>query len=315
MVKVIVPGGLNIDIVAYGADKIAGKGELVRAQGIHIGPGGKSRNIASMIGAFLGAGNVAMVGVTAKDAYGLWEIPYNALRDTGVLVDHIQIIDNDIPGYALIAADNVGNNQIYLVPGVNNTFTPEILDQSQELFKESQGGLVTVSLEMPVSTALRSIQLANENNMRVILDPGGMNGMNEGIEKLLRQSIFCLKPNEHEAEMLTGIAVTDFDSAKQAYEKLKVYPIEYVLITHGASGAYLFGEGIVEHIPITDKKISSDEKDATGCGDQTTAILTTMILEGKPIEEAVRIAILAGTLQFHTIGVQPITREQLELYI
>lgn len=34
--------------------------------------------------------------------------------------------------------------------------------------------------------------------------------------ELLQQKIFLLKPNEHEARILTGIKVTDFNSAKKA---------------------------------------------------------------------------------------------------
>lgn len=88
MIKIIVPGGLNTDIIASGVSKLASRGELVVGEKLKIGPGGKSRNVAQMIAALTGGGTVAMIGKTAKDPLGLWKIPFNALTEAGVNVKY-----------------------------------------------------------------------------------------------------------------------------------------------------------------------------------------------------------------------------------
>jgi ribokinase len=87
--------------------------------------------------------------------------------------------------------------------------------------------------------------------------------------------------------------------------------VKNVLITVGAKGAYLFNHETAAHIPVTQVHSGSDEKDETGCGDQTMAALCAFIQEGEPLQHAAEKAILAGTLQFHRIGIQPVSKEEL----
>lgn len=54
------------------------------------------------------------------------------------------------------------------------------------------------------------------------------------------------------------------------------------------------------------------ETDETGCGDQATAVVCAETLRGKTINEAARLAVHAGTLQFHRRGIHPVYAEELE---
>ena len=65
-VAAVVAGGLGTDLFALGVDKIVGKGELNFGGKLHIGAGGKSRNIAAMMAALVGRDRVAMVGRTSR---------------------------------------------------------------------------------------------------------------------------------------------------------------------------------------------------------------------------------------------------------
>ena len=56
-----------------------------------------------------------------------------------------------------------------------------------------------------------------------------------------------------------------------------------------------------------------NEKDETGCGDQTMAALCALLQDGKPIKEAAELAILTGTLQFHRSGIKPVIKEELKI--
>jgi ribokinase len=143
----------------------------------------------------------------------------------------------------------------------------------------------------------------------VVLDPGGISP-SQDVSGLLREGIYCIKPNEHEARILTGIEVIDFLTAEKAARELQALGTENVLITHGAQGAYLFhGESAV-HIPVPALG-KAKETDETGCGDQATAVFCSETLRGKSLEEAARLAVYAGTLQFRRKGIHPVRSDEL----
>lgn len=313
--RMIVVGGLNTDIVAAGVDQLLGPGELSRSGELVIGPGGKSSNIARMCACLLGPGRVFLVGRTSRDPHGLWEVPVKALREAGVNTDYVAVEDLEqcgkFPGIALIPVNRSGENQIYCVPGINDDFSPADLDRAGTLFEESAGkGILGLTLEMPLDTAAHSIRKARAHGLRVILDPGGI-APTQDVRPLLESGIYCIKPNEHEARILTGIEVIDLASADRAAGRLLNLGIRNVLITHGAKGAYLFNREKALQIPVP-SLATGGENDETGCGDQVTAVLCSETLRGRPIEEAARLAVLAGTLQFLRRGIDPVRPEDLK---
>lgn len=315
--KTIVIGSLNTDLVATGIKQFPKPGEHVYGKELIIGPGGKSRNIADMIAHLAPKDSVAMVGRTVKDPYGLWKAPIEALAKVGVNTDHVNIVDyadaQKLPGIALIPVDQHGNNQIFVLPGVSDDFDVADIDNASSLFEEvgKNDGVLVLTLECPLDTAIRAVEVANQCGLKVLFDPGGLEG-DTGVDKLIEAGVYLIKPNEHEAKMLTGVEVTDFETAKEAAEKLQEKGIKNVLITAGVDGAYLFDDEVQVHIPIPDVADTA-EKDETGCGDQTMAAICALLQEGKSLEEAAKLAILAGTLQFHKHGIQPISKQELGL--
>jgi len=312
---VIVPGGMNTDIIGAGVPRLAGRGELSYGGRLAVGPGGKSRNIAQMAARFLGSGTVAMIGVTVRDPYGLWEVPYRALADAGVVTDYIRIERFDpenprFPGVALIPVDREGNNQIYVLPGINETLSAADIDRSEPLFSSPHARTLLLSMELPPETARYAAGRAARAGIRVIVDPGGIE-RGEDIEGLLACRPFLLKPNEHEARIITGITVTDFMTAARAARMMSERGAENVMITHGKHGAYLFSGGLEFHIPVPAVASSGTARDETGCGDQTTAVAAALVCEGYGIEDAARLAVAAGTLQYHRIGIDPVGREEV----
>jgi ribokinase len=310
---IIVPGGLNTDIVGLGVKKLLAPGELTLGGELRIGPGGKARNMAQMAAAYLGEGEVAMIGRSSRDPFGLWKIPIQHLEKAGVDTTHIKILDFEesgrkYPGIALIPVDEKGNNQIYVLPGVNEDFSREDIDEAQALFKKTEAQkILLLALEIPMETAKHCLDKAASNGIKVILDPGGISGP---VDELIDGRIFLLKPNEHEARILTGQEVIDFDSARKASELLISKGVQNVFITHGIKGAYLFNKDVSLHIRIPDVE-DSGVHDETGCGDQVTAIVASCLAEGRGLVESAELAVKAGTLQFYKAGIQPISREEL----
>lgn len=315
--QTIVIGSLNTDLVATGIKQFPKPGEHVYGKELLIGPGGKSRNIADMLANLAPKDSVAMVGRTVKDPYGLWRQPMDALANIGVNTDYVNVLEysvvNKLPGIALIPVDQQGNNQIFVLPGVSDDFNTADIDAAAELFKAvgANKGTLVLTLECPLETATYAVKQANKHGLKVMFDPGGIEADND-LSELIAAGIYLIKPNEHEAKMLTGIEVTDFDTARQAAEKLQERGIVVVLITAGINGAYLFSKETQTQIPIPEVN-AGNEKDETGCGDQTMAALCALLQDGKAIKEAAELAVLAGTLQFHRTGIQPVKRNELTL--
>lgn len=318
-VKAVFIGGLNTDIIATGVSALLQSGELTRSGKLVIGPGGKSRNMAQMMAVYCGRDTVAMVGRTSKDPYNLWKVPVDALKEAGVITDFIKIMDmretGKFPGVALIPVNRKGENEIYCIPGINDDFCPADIDDAAELFKSAaqNDGILAMSLELPLETAIYAAQKAIALGLRIVLDPGGM-GKNIDYEPLLKNAIYLLKPNEHETEMLTGIAVKNLDSTGHAAERFFALGIQNVCVTHGSKGAYLFTGGRKIHIPAAVEP-ASGQFDQTGCGDQTMAVLCSEIVSGKDLTDACRMAMIAGAMQYSRIGIQPVTRAEVEEYI
>ncbi len=313
--KIIVIGGLNTDIIASGVKNLLGSGELTRSGTLVIGPGGKSRNMAQMMAMFLGKGNVAMIGKTSKDPFQLWKIPVTALQQAGVNTDFIRIHDFEetgkYPGIALIPVNKKGENQIYCLPGINDDFNPDDIDAADTLFEivGKNQGLLVLSLELPLSTAIHAIRKARSKNIRVVLDPGGLD-IDRDYGELLKQDIYILKPNEHEAKILAGVDVKDIASAGKAADIFFETGIQNAMITHGKNGAYVFSGTMKKHIPVPEIEIA-ENTDETGCGDQTTAVLCAEIVSGENILQAFSTAVLAGTMQYNRTGIQPVSREEM----
>ncbi|MBN2026029.1 MAG: bifunctional hydroxymethylpyrimidine kinase/phosphomethylpyrimidine kinase [Actinobacteria bacterium] len=314
-IGLIVIGGLNTDIVALGVDRLLSPGELTRSGRLLIGPGGKSCNLARMSSPLIAPRRVVMVGRTSRDPFGLWRVPLDALAGEGVNTDFVKVDDFEgaggYPGVALIPVTQHGENQIYCVPGINDSFLPRDMDAASQLFTTRNGErMLALTLELPLQTAAHAMRMAVSSGMKVILDPGGINE-GEDYRGLLGLGPYLLVPNEHEARILTGIEVTGMASAREAAHALFAMGAANVVLTHGERGAYVFDGARERHIAAPPTG-ASGTADATGCGDQVTAVLCAEILLGVSVMEASEAAVLAGTLQYHRPGIQPVTREELE---
>jgi ribokinase len=341
----VVLGGSNTDFVVTGA-RPAKPGELVAGSGFTIGPGGKSRNVAQMMATYLGPGRVAFVGRTLAASgdfaeldrifaeadtgadimprvYSLLaQVPIQALRRAGVVTDFVTQApyDGTASGIAEIVVLDSGENMIYSVPGVNAQFAPDDMDRAAPLMAalaaRGGGGVVPLALEIPIDTALRGAALAREHGLTVILDPGGINKakqLNRGatgtIEQLLDQ-VDIVKPNEHEALLLTGVEVTDDDSAGRACEVFHDrHGTSQVIITAGSRGAWHWTDGrLAMHPAYRPPEVS----DATGCGDQFMAILCShLATDPTDMAAAMEHALVAAALQATRLGIQPVPRAEV----
>lgn len=318
--SLIVIGGLNTDIMASGLPNFPKPNDPVYGGKLVIGPGGKPANIASMAARLMPPDTVSIVSRTVKDQHNLWAHPINNLRECGVSTEYVHILESSQtdkqPAVALLAVDPDGNNMCFVIPGISVDFDESDIGAATPAFEAAgrNGGLLALTLENPIATARHAMRKANNLGMRIAFDLGGIvAGMD--VESLLAQKPYLCKPNEHEARILSGITITDFATAGQAAARLQELGAQNVFITHGENGGYLFAANeAAVHIPIP-QHINGEVKDATGCGDQSMATLCAYLQAGESLQKAAELAILTGTMQFYRIGIQPITKAELEAAI
>ena len=322
-ISIIVLGSLNTDIFGVGVERMLKPGELSFGGEARIGAGGKSRNIAQMTATLLGKGTVAMIGRTSKDPYELWKIPIIALENSGVNTKYIKRFHYDecgkMPGIALIPVDKKGENQIYVLPGINEDFCPEDVEDAKPLFEKAKKnkGLVALTLEMPMQTARYAIQTAHEYELPVFLDAGGIREGGE-YDAILREAphIHLIKMNQHEASILAKVpTIKDYHKTTIATRNLRDRGAENILITMGEKGAYLFTSKATSGLLIRPPNIQEKVQNTAGCGDQTMAGILYAHMTGKTIEESTNIGITAGTIQAYKTGITPVTKEEIEKFM
>ncbi len=122
-----------------------------------------------------------------------------------------------------------------------------------------------------------------------------------------------LTPNEHEAEFLSGIAVTDEGSAMKAAARLRTRGAAAVIVTLGAgASAYrpIRTRGTCPRSPWT-------PVDTTAAGDVFNGALAVALAEKRPLGDAIRFAQAAAAISVTRPGAQPSapTRAEIESFL
>jgi len=317
--QVIVPGAMHTVISVIGVPELPGEGQDAFGPELHIGSGGKSRNIAEMTGWLAGPGRVAMISQTARDQYGLWKIPYDALHDAGVNTEHVRIADYATtglyPGLAMVSVDQHGNRNASVYQTVMDSFSEENIDAALPMFEAAarNDGILALSMELPYETAVHAMKRGHETGLRTILDPGGL-AVRSRYDELFQHKPYLVKPNEHEAEQLTGQRIMGLTTARKAAQILMWKGAQNVLITDAERGAYLFRamDDIGDHLPAPRVNDAVTQTDATGCGDQVMGALCASLGRGEDLLRASRIGVIAGTMQYMRPGTPPVKQHELQ---
>jgi ribokinase len=288
-VKIIVAGSMNMDMVVK-TSHIPQPGETVLGGTFFMNPGGKGANQAIAV-ARLGA-EVAFIGKIGDDIFGRQSS--QLFEDEGVDIAGL-VADEDQPsGIALITVDEKGENSIVVAPGANARLYPEDVERSFENYPDAQ--ILLVQLEIPLDTVQFAAELAKKQGVKVILNPAPANKSVPDFYKL----IDIMTPNVTEAEMLTGVKITDSDSALVAAKKLRSFGVPTVIITLGSSGAILLDGEEFHHIAAP--KVTA--VDTTAAGDVFNGALAVAISEGKPLPEATAFACKAASIAVTKLGAQ-----------
>jgi ribokinase len=289
MADIVVLGSLNMDLVVR-AKHIPRPGETVRGEGFSTIPGGKGANQAAAA-ARLGA-KVEMIGRVGGDSFG--PLLLDNLRAQGVGVAHVRADPEAPSGIAMIILDAEGENAIVVAPGANGRVSLEDVRAASELIREAR--YLIMQFEIPLEVVWGAIELARQLGTRVVLNPAPA----YPAEPELLRGAHYLVANESEAQILTGVEVTDLATARKAGDALLATGLSCVILTLGADGALLLTPEQVVHVPARKVKVV----DTTAAGDAFIGGLAVALLRGFSLVEAVRYATCAGTLATTVLGAQ-----------
>jgi len=157
-------------------------------------------------------------------------------------------------------------------------------------------GAVVCQLEIPIETVEAAAEAAFRHQVPFILDPAPARPLSDH----LLSRVDVLKPNETEAETLTGIPVTDADSAAAAADWFLAKGVKNVVITLGKKGALLAnadGKEMMAGRPV--KAV-----DSTAAGDAFTGALAFSLVEGRSLKDAAAYANAVAALSVQRLGAQ-----------
>ena len=101
-----------------------------------------------------------------------------------------------------------------------------------------------------------------------------------------------LKPNRLEAELLSGVAITDEKSLRCAAEALLQTGLHRVFISLGAEGVLAADHSTMLRLPPLEAAVVN----TTGCGDAFMAGLCWAYLQGTDLEGSTRAALAAAAI-------------------
>ncbi len=287
--NIFVIGSSNTDMVVK-TSRFPSPGETILGGDFFMNPGGKGANQA-MSAKRLG-GNVTYLGKIGNDVFGRQSI--QSLKEEGVNVESVLIDPNKPSGIALITVDSKGENSIVVAPGSNETLLPIDINDTLSVLESSD--FILLQLEIPLETVFHVAETAFKKKKKVILNPAPASHLSDELLK----NIYMLIPNEIEAAFLTGININDEEAAKHAALVLKGKGVEVVIITMGASGAFVLNDEIAEMIKAP-KVVAID---TTAAGDTFCGALVAQLSKGYNMKEAVVFANAAAAICVTRMGAQ-----------
>ncbi|MBX6312675.1 MAG: ribokinase [Isosphaeraceae bacterium] len=287
--NLVVVGGINSDYLVRGP-RLPSPGENLEGDRFLETPGGKGANQA-VAAARLGA-RVALVARVGADDRG--RALLSRLAGEGIAIGLV-VHDGEAPtGATVIQIDGRGQKQTLAAPGANRRLAVEDVRRAGALIRSARA--VLVQLEIPLECVAEALRLGRAAGALVVLDPAPPVPLPEELLRLVN----VIKPNAREAEVLTGIAVRDRDSARIAAGRLLDRGVGAVAVQAGDAGNLIVwhdGELWLPTIPVA-------SVDTTGAGDAFTAALAVALAEDRPWAEAGPFALAAAALATTALGAQ-----------
>lgn len=289
MNQLVVLGSVNADHVLR-VPHFPRPGETLCGHSYQVLPGGKGANQA-VAAARLGA-DIGFIARIGDDAIGR-QMRDGFARD-GINVSAVEC-DPALPtGIAIIYVSDEGENSIGISAEANGALTPAVVEQHAALIADAN--TLLLQLEVPLASVQRAAELARAGGTRVVLNPAPA----QPLPPALLALVDLITPNQTEAELLTGISVTDEASAHLAAERFHAMGIQSVMITMGSQGVYVSEGGQAALVP----GFRVTATDTTAAGDTFNGAFLAEQLRGSDTHSAIRFAHAAAAISVTRFGAQ-----------
>lgn len=287
---VLVVGSITADVTAF-SRRLPNRGETVLGDDFTLVLGGKGANQA--VAAARAGAPTWMVGCVGRDPFR--DIVLDGLRSHGVTVSEVRTVDGRT-GVAHIRVDASGENDIVITPLANADLDERMVDDGIAATR-GEAGVLLLQLEIRAEITCHAARAGARAGLTVVLDPAPAQPLPDDVWR----DVDVVTPNETEAGALTGIEVTDLDSAGRAAAWFLDRGVGHALITLGAGGVLSVTAERTRHFPA----FTVTPVDTTAAGDAFTGSLGAAIAAGLDIDTAIRRGTAAGALATTRPGASP----------
>ncbi|WP_349885000.1 ribokinase [Microbacterium sp. WHRI 7836] len=287
---VVIVGSVTADVTTF-SGRLPARGETILGDEFTLMLGGKGANQA--VAAGRSGARTSFVGCVGDDLFH--DLVVDGLTAAGVDLAHLRTVPGPT-GVAHIRVDSSAQNDIVMVPLANAALSAAQIDEALAALAPTTSVLLT-QLETPSALTAHITARGREHGMTVILDPAPAAELDAEIWR----SIDIVTPNETEATLISGIEVTDADSAERAGRWFLAQGVGAAVITLAGQGSCVVtaeGAAVIPPFPV-------DAVDTTAAGDAYAGYLGAALASGSSLEDAVRLATAAGALTVTKQGASP----------
>ncbi|XP_051880980.1 ribokinase isoform X1 [Pristis pectinata] len=291
---VVVVGSCMTDLVSF-APRLPKPGETIHGHKFFIGFGGKGAN-QCIQAARLGA-KAAMVCKVGNDTFG--ENYIENFKSNGISTEYVAQTSEASTGVASITVNDDGQNEIVIVAGANLLLNSEDLEQASNAIRCAK--VVVCQLEIQTAISLEALKIAHDAGVKTIFNPAPATAdLDPDFYK--KTDVFCC--NETEAEILTGVEVSNVEDAGKAGSILLEKGCSAVIITMGVKGSLLMSLENQTPCHIPTRKVKA--VDTTGAGDSFVGALAFYMAHYPcmELEEMSRRACDIATVSIQSQGTQ-----------
>lgn len=198
--------------------------------------------------------------------------------------------------------DSAGENCIAVVPGANAALTSAEVEAG---VRGAAGcGVLLVQNEVASAASLAALSAARAAGITTVVNAAPASAAYAAGAFPLAD-VACV--NESEAELITGVAITEAASATRACRAIAAMGARAVVVTAGAAGAFVASSGGQEGEEATlvpAPGATAPAVDAVGAGDCFCGVLAARLAAGDALRQATSVAVAAASLSVQRAGAQ-----------
>lgn len=291
--------GIYVADLSFRAARQPAMGETLLGSSFAMGPGGKGSN--QTVACARAGGKATFISKLGKDEFGERALAMYAAEG---VTTRIEQVDVSTGAAYIFLQEDTGANAIIVVPGAAGTLSVADVEKNKDAI--SNAAVFMTQLEQPIPAARRALEIARAAGTTTIFNPAPAAPLDDSIYALCDY----VTPNESEATLLTGIEVTDLDSARRAAAALLAKGAGAALITLGANGALLHSPSVSLHIPVY--KVGK-VVDTTGAGDAFNGGFAAALAGGLSPQDAARFGGATAGISVTRPGTAPSMPQRAEI--